>query len=280
MEADSGKGLFPVNPSRGQLRSLIPGRVRRWLRRLVRPAIYRGDFASWAEAQRASRGYADPKIMEKVIASARTVRDGRAVWDRDTVLFHTPEANEPLLRALRRAAAAHDGQLNVLDFGGALGSTWWQHRPWLADLRSVRWSVVEQADLVEVGRREFTVGPLQFFASVDECVAADAPRVVLLSSVLPYLESPRALLADLGGRGFDHMIVDRTGFVERGRDRLTVQQVPAAIYEASYPCWFLDLGSFRQGLASRWNEVDEWMNADDVDIDAVHRGMLFERERL
>lgn len=263
----------------GKLRSLLPRRVRRWLRRLVQPAVYRGDFASWAEARQASRGYAHPAIMEKVIASARAVRDGRAVWERDTVLFHAPEPNEPLLRALRRAATAHDGHLNVLDFGGALGSTWGQHRSWLADLPSVRWSVVEQAELVEAGRREFTAGPLQFFASVDECVAATAPRVVLLSSVLPYVESPRALLADLGGRDFDHLIVDRTGFVDRGRDWLTVQHVPAAIYEASYPCWFLDLASFRQSLAARWASVDEWTTVDEVDIDATHRGMLFERKR-
>lgn len=263
----------------GPLRSLVPCRLRRWLRRLVRPALYRGDFATWADARQASRGYADPAIMDRVVASARAVRDGRAVWERDTVLFHEPAANEPLLRALRRAAAAHDGHLNLLDFGGALGSTWWQHRPWLAELRSVRWSVVEQAGLVEVGQREFAVGPLQFFATVDDCCAAVAPRVVLLSSVLPYLENPRALLADLGGRDFDHLIVDRTGFVGRGRDRLTVQHVPAAIYEASYPCWFLDFASFRQDLAARWTVVEEWRNEDDVDIDAEHRGMMLERKR-
>lgn len=261
------------------LRDLIPRRVRRWLRRLVRPGLYRGDFASWAEARQESRGYADPAILDKVVASARAVRDGRAVWERDTVLFYAPEANEPLLRALRRAAAAQDGHLNVLDFGGALGSTWWQHRPWLSELRSVRWSVVEQPELVEAGRREFTVGPLSFFTSVEECVAAVAPRVVLLSSVLPYLESPRTLLADLGSRDFDQLIVDRTGFVQRGRDRLTVQHVPGSIYEASYPCWFLDLASFRQSLAPRWTEIDAWTNGDDVDIDAGHHGMLFERKR-
>lgn len=268
-----------MNSNDGLLQKLVPRRVRRWLRRVVRPPLYRGDFASWAEARQASRGYADPAIIEKVIASARAVRDGRAVWERDTVLFYTPESNGPLLRALRHAAAAHDGHLNVLDFGGALGSTWWQHRTWLNDLRSVRWSVVEQSELVEAGRREFSVGPLQFFASVDECVESVAPRVVLLSSVLPYVESPRALLADLADRDFDYLIFDRTGFVERGRDRLTVQHVPRAIYEASYPCWFLDRESFRRSLATHWTEVDEWRNGDEVDIDAEHRGMMLERKR-
>lgn len=268
-----------VTTAASSLRRWIPRRLRRWARRLLRPALYRGDFASWEEARHASRGYADPALMERVVASARAVRDGQAAWERDTVLFQVPEANAPLLSALRRAAAAHGGNLHLVDFGGALGSTWWQHRPWLLDLASVRWSVVEQPAIVEAGRREFTHAPLRFFASLDECCAAEAPDVVLLSSVLPYVEDPRGLLADLSARRLDTLIIDRTGFVERGRDRLTVQQVPPSIYAASYPCWFLDRGSLRRSLASEWQVVEEWVNEDDVDIDAEHRGMMLERRR-
>lgn len=253
--------------------------MRRWARRLLRPALYRGDFANWEEARRASRGYADQALLERVVAAARAVRDGKAAWERDSVLFSAPEANAPLLKALRRAAAARGGNLHLVDFGGALGSTWWQHRPWLRDLASVRWSVVEQPALVEAGRREFAQPPLRFFESLDACCAVEAPNVVLLSSVLPYVEDPRGLLADLSARRFDTLIVDRTGFVERGRDRLTVQQVPPSIYEASYPCWFLDRGSLRRSLASTWDFVEEWVNEDDVDIEAEHRGMMLERRR-
>ncbi len=260
------------------LRRWIPRRCRRWLRRLVRPAVYTGDFATWAEAQGASRGYADPAIGVKVAAAARAVRDGKAVWERDTVLFHEPAANVPLLHALRSAAAARGGHLNVVDFGGALGSTWWQHRSWLADLATVQWSVVEQPALVEIGQREFTLGPLRFFASLDECCRAVQPQVILLSSVLPYLENPRALLAEIRARGFDRAIIDRTGFVTRGRDRLTVQHVPAAIYAASYPCWFLDRATVLRDFADGWSVGGEWANDDDVDIDAEHRGMMLERK--
>ncbi|MBL9202709.1 MAG: methyltransferase, TIGR04325 family [Opitutaceae bacterium] len=259
------------------LRQLIPRPLRRAVRRLVRPPIYRGDFATWAEAQRAARGYAEPAIAEKVIAAARAVRDGRAAWERDTILFAEPAANAPLLRALRRAAAAHGGRLRVADFGGALGSTWWQHRLWLADLAEVSWAVIEQPALVEAGRREFTTGPLQFFFSLDECAAATPPDVLLLSSVLPYLENPRALLAAAAARPFRHAIIDRTGFVARGRDRLTVQHVPPAIYDASYPCWFFDRASLFAAFAPGWRIAEEWVTDDEADIDAEHRGVHFER---
>lgn len=259
-------------------RRLVPRPLRRALRRLTRPPIYRGDFASWADAQRASRGYADPAIAEKTIAAARAVRDGQAAWERDTVLFHEPAANAPLLRALRHAAAAHGGRLRVADFGGALGSTWWQHRPWLADLAEVRWSVIEQPALVAAGQREFTTGPLRFCATLAECCASAPPDVLLLSSVLPYLENPRALLADALTRPFRHVIIDRTGCVTRGHDRLTVQQVPPAIYDASYPCWFLDHASLLASLTREWRVAEEWVTDDEADIDATHRGFLLERK--
>lgn len=259
------------------LRQLVPRPLRRALRRLVRPPLYRGDYATWAEAQRDARGYADPAIAEKVVAAARAVRDGHAAWERDTVLFHEPAANAPLLRALRHAAAAAGGRLRVADFGGALGSTWWQHRPWLADLAEVSWAVIEQPALVEAGRREFTTGPLRFLPTLDECTAATTPDVLLLSSVLPYLENPRALLTAALARPFRHVIIDRTGFVTRGRDRLTVQQVPPAIYDASYPCWFFDRVSLFAGFASGWRIAEEWKTEDEADIDAEHRGVHFER---
>ncbi len=256
---------------------MLPQAVRRWVRRYRSGPTYRGDFASWADAQRVSRGYADPAILDKAVAATRAVRDGRAAWERDTILFHEPMANGPLLRSLRRATEAAGGVLDLADFGGALGSAWWQHRAWLADVKDARWSVIEQEGFVAAGRREFTVGPLRFHGSLDECFASSRPSVLLLSSVLPYLENPRALLADVRGRAFRHVIIDRTGFVVRGRDRLTVQQVPAAIYEATYPCWFFDRTSLLAEFTAGWTVVDEWPTADEADIDARHGGLMLER---
>jgi putative methyltransferase (TIGR04325 family) len=246
--------------------------VRRWRGR----GIYYGDYASWAAARADSAGYDDDGILEKTLAAARAVRDGRAAWERDSVLFSEPAANAPVLAALRRAAADGRG-LNLVDFGGALGSLWWQHRAWLADLGHVRWSVVEQPHWVEAGRREFTTDSLRFYATLDECCATERPTVVLLSSVLPYLERPHELLADIRRRDFRHVIVDRTAFTPRGRDRLTVQRVPASIYAASYPCWFFDRAELLRTFSPAWRVVEEWVTADEADIDGEHRGLHLEK---
>ncbi|MDP3069242.1 MAG: methyltransferase, TIGR04325 family [Opitutaceae bacterium] len=255
----------------------MPAPLRRWLLRRWHGAIFSGDFSSWAAARRASGGYDAEVIFERTLAAARAVRDGHATWERDTVLFHAPAVHQPLLDALRVSAAAAGGRLSLLDFGGALGSTWGQHRAWLTDLAEVRWSVVEQPRLVEVGRREFAAGPLRFHETIDACCATEKPDVVLLSAVLPYLEEPHALLRDIARRGFSRVIIDRTGFVGRGRDRLTVQRVPSSIYRASYPCWFFDREKLLQPFAVGWRVAAEWPTFDRADIAADYRGLLLDK---
>ncbi len=259
------------------LKRAVPAPMRRWLRRRWHGAIFSGDFPSWTEARVASGGYDADVIFERTLAAARAVRDGRAAWERDTVLFHEPAAHQPLLDALRPAAATNGGRLAVLDFGGALGSTWWQHRAWFKDLAEVRWSVVEQARLVAIGRQEFAHGPLRFYETTEACCVAEHPDVVLLSAVLPYLEDPHALLRDIARRDFRRVIIDRTGFVCRGRDRLTVQRVPAAIYPASYPCWFFNREKLLEPFARGWRIAAEWPTFDQADIAAEYHGLMLER---
>lgn len=263
--------------SRTGWRTWLPRRWRKWLRRLVRPPLYAGNFSSWTEAQRASRGYGDPAIREKVVAAARAVRDGQAAWERDSVLFHAPAANEPLLRALLRAAERDGGRLGVADFGGALGSAWWQHRRWLEPLREVRWGVIEQPELTAIGGREFANDALRFYPTLADYGANEDPRVLLLSSVLAYLERPHDLLREARAMSFHTVIIDRTGFIARGPDRLTVQHVPPAIYEASYPCWFFNRERLLAEFGPEWRLVDAWWTDDDCDIDAEHGGLVLER---
>jgi putative methyltransferase (TIGR04325 family) len=261
----------------GFARAWLPPALARLLRRLVAPRVYAGDFPSWAAARAAARGYESPAILEKHLTAARAVRDGRAAFERDSVTFAEPAWNAPLLGALLRAASVGRGRLHVVDFGGALGSTWWQHRPWLGGLAGLTWDVVEQPHFVAAGRREFEAGPLRFHETLDACAGEPGAQVLLLSSVLPYLEKPHALLADAARRGFRHILIDRTGLTPRGRDHLTVQRVPPAIYDASYPCWFFDRATLLRPLVPACRIVAEWPTFDVADLPAEFRGLLLER---
>lgn len=209
--------------------STIGGRRNQWT----------GDYHTWEAAVAASSGYDTKVIFERVKDAARAVRDGEALWERDSTCFYQEEYNWQLLACLMSVAARSAGKLNVLDYGGALGSTYMQHRKILGTLTDISWSVVEQPHVVSCGKAEFTLGALNFFSDIDQCFSARAINVILFSSVLQYLERPYELLETINKISSAAIIIDRTPIAKSG-EKITIQHVPRSIYSASYPCRFLD----------------------------------------
>lgn len=243
------------------------------------PIRLEGPFATWEEVSAQCTGYDDPLILKKVLDSALKVKRGEAVYERDSVLFDSVEYAWPLLAGLLWIAGRNGGRLNVLDFGGALGSTYFQNRKFLNSLAEVRWNVVEQPHFVEAGRANIQDGQLRFYKSIAECLDENRPKVVLLSSVLQALREPDKLLGEVTGLGVDHILIDRTGFTDDGgRKRLYVQQVPERIYKASYPIWLFNEKEFVRSITSRGYELIESFAAlDKLDERGVWKGFLFTR---
>ena len=223
-----------------------------------------GDYASWEDARKEAGGYDQPGILAKTEAAMRQILAGGAVFERDSVLLPTPEYPWPLISCLLYAAQAEGNRLTVLDFGGALGSSYYQCRPFLRYVSQLAWMVVEQKHYVESGRREFSEGPISFHEDVQNACLAQKPNLLLLSSVLPYLPDPWARLDELLALNIRCLVIDRIPFLENDRNRLTVQKVPPEIYTASYPAWFFS----RNRLLSictlhGYRERAEWPCADD-----------------
>jgi len=244
----------------------------------ARPGIeFRGDYRSWDEARRESSGYDDHAVLEHTARAMRAVRDGQASFERDGVLLEQPELPLPLLAGLLRAAAENDGVLDVVDFGGALGSTYFAVRHFLAPLRAVRWRVVDLPETVALGRAEFTNAELTFHASLDE---AGAAPVLLLSGSLQFLPEPHAFLEQALARPFSTIVLDRTFVTGGTRDRLTVQHVPAWIYPASYPAWFFQEPGLRAHFTPAWELLAAFNALDEPrlpDAYAAARGFIFRR---
>lgn len=238
---------------RQKLKRVLPPALVDELRRVSAGGIrFSGDYASWSEASRASTGYDADDILRRVTDATRQVVAGKAAYERDSVLFEQPAYSYPILAALLRAAALDQGRLRVIDFGGSLGSTYRQNRLFLDGLAHVQWCVVEQAHFVEAGQREFTTEVLTFAPTLQAVPWWGQPCVVLLSSVLQYLEDPCQLLATLAGSGATSLVIDRTPMSRSERDRLCVQTVPAQIYRASYPCRIFSEDRLLALLARHW----------------------------
>lgn len=230
-------------------RDWLPPTLVRWVRRVSGNGVrFEGDFATWEEARLRCTGYDAEGILEKVLAATLKVKHGDAAFERDSILFDEIEYAWPVLAGLMWAAASENGRLNVMDFGGALGSGYFQNRHLLQTLKNVRWNVIEQPHFVEAGQRYIQDEQLRFYKSVEECLAENEPNVILLSSVLQYLENPHGLLETLGGLNVDRIIVDRTPFVDSDKDILTIQRVPESIFFATLPAWLFSKQDFEGAM--------------------------------
>ncbi|HEX4071019.1 MAG TPA: methyltransferase, TIGR04325 family, partial [Planctomycetaceae bacterium] len=239
----------------------VPPHVRRLLNRSAGGGAvrYSGDFRTWEEARRHSLGYDTPAILERVAQSMLKVQRGEAVYERDSVLFDHVEHSFPLLTGLLRAALANSGRLNVVDIGGSLGSTYYQCRNVLEAPASVRWCVVEQPLFASCGRENFQSDELRFFENLENCLATERPDIAILSSVLPYVERPHALLETVA-RSVPRVIIDRTPLWSDLPDRLTVESVPDSIYgfATSYPAWILNRDGVLNHFVPRFRLVLEF----------------------
>jgi putative methyltransferase (TIGR04325 family) len=236
-----------------------------------------GKYKNWNDAVKECSGYDSDMILEKVKESSLKVRNGEAVFERDSYIFDKIQYSWPLLAGIMKAAADSDGRLSVLDFGGALGSHYFQNREFFKDLKEFKWSVVEQKNFVDCGKELFEDDKLKFYYDIDSCTENENPNVIVLSSVIQYMEKPYDLIRDIVNRGIEYIVIDRTAFNVEDVDLLTVQKVPPFIYDASYPAWFLNEKKFLSAFENKYKLVADFEASDVVNIPSIFKGFLFQR---
>ncbi|WP_159467821.1 methyltransferase, TIGR04325 family [Dyadobacter sp. 3J3] len=200
-----------------------------------------GNYKNWEELATMSGGYQAKTILDITKDSLLKIKNGEAVYERDSVLFDKKLYPYSVISALLYAAVECGGTLNVLDFGGSLGSTYYQVRDLIPPSVKLHWSVVEQEEYVTCGKDLFEDEILKFHYTIKESVTSKKANVLILSSVIQYLPNPHDFLDEIKEFGFKYIILDRTSFIKNDQsDRLTLQIVPAHIYEAQYPAWFFN----------------------------------------
>lgn len=265
------------------LKSITPPIALTFFRRLSdKPGEFSGNYRTWDKACQASSGYDSDVILNRVKDALLKVKNGEAVYERDSVLFGNVEYSWPLLAGLLWVASRNGNRLNLIDFGGSLGSTYYQNLKFLAHLNGLQWSIVEQEKFFECGKRSFENVHLRFYRTLDECIGERHPDAILFSSVIQYLEKPYKLLADVIDRGFTYVIFDRTSFLEKGDDRITVQKVPPQIYPASYPAWFFNREKFLNFFSGKYELITEFDSFESFQLEGQitrNKGFVFVKKQ-
>lgn len=235
--------------------------------------------------QKYAGGYDALKILNQVDSATQKVREGKALYEQDGRCYDEPNNNYELIAALLHAKVRLS-ELSVLDFGGALGSTFFRYRQLLEEIEA-NWCVVEQKHFIDRGRQ--TVPEIPFYYNMDKALAApNKPNVLLLSGVLQYLDEPFKWFADMLSRDFSYIILDETAFQidENIKTKVMLQHVPASIYSAIYPLNLFGQKEFKTFIAEHGYEIVwEWIyRGGQIPIktmfgftDTVDKGMLLKK---
>lgn len=261
------------------VRDWLPPALFRQVRRVYGGGIrFEGDFPSWEAAAARCTGYVSEEILAKVLDATLKIKRGESAFERDSVLFDDIEYAWPILAGLMWVAARNSGSLNVLDFGGALGSSYFQNRKFLQSLHKVRWNVVEQPHFVAAGQKHVQDEQLRFYKTIEECLTENQPNVILLSGVLQYLPKPFDILEKLAAIKADTLLIDRTSYSPTARHLIKLQHVPENIYKATYPCHVFNEDRICQVVMDRGYQLTEKFGSlDEFDPDTYWRGHIFSK---
>jgi putative methyltransferase (TIGR04325 family) len=270
-----------VSLLRSLAKNWLPPAVIGILRRTGAAGIrFEGGFETWDDAAARCTGYDAAEILAKVLDATLKVMSGAAAFERDSVVFDKADHAWPVLAGLNWAAARNGGRLNVLDFGGALGSSYFQGRAFWQALSDVRWNVVEQPHYVKAGQAHIQDERLHFYSTIADCLGDSKPDVVLASSVLQYVADPEKVIDDLKRLRPSTIVIDRTIINHSDVHRIYVQHVPATIYSASYPCRSLSEASLMASMAPDYEMAADFQSLSFPalhSIDSEFKGYIFQK---
>lgn len=209
-----------------------------------------GEYSSWKQAVKNSKGYNDNIIFKKSKKSFLKVLNNEAEYERDTVLFYKENINYPLIDILDEISFKLNRTVNILDFGGSFASTYLQNKKFLNSQKNFIWSVVEQKKIVHYANspkikkkiKNF-YGNLNFYLTVKNYLKYHSPDLVLFSGVLQYLSKPFDILNFLISQKIKYFLILRTPF-HKLTEQIKIQIVPNYIYKSSYPIRILNEISF------------------------------------
>lgn len=264
------------------IKNCVPPILVRSIQNVFKRGIrFKGNYKTWEEALALSTGYDSTLILNKVLDATLKVKHGESAFERDAMLFNEIQYSWPITAALMWTAARNNGELHVLDFGGSLGSSYFQNRKFLSELKIVSWHIIEQPHFVEKGKIFIEDDILKFYSSIEDAINIKKPNAILISSSAQYLSNPQWLFDKINSIEADVLLFDRTPFTHAADDILCIQDVPSTIYKASYPIWLLSRNKLLRNL-SNWQVYEKFPSLggcliSEVGIEFEFSGYIFKQ---
>jgi putative methyltransferase (TIGR04325 family) len=161
----------------------------------------------------------------------------------------------------------------VVDFGGALGTTYHQNKKYV-DALSIpkKWGIVEQSEYVKIERSEFQDNILNFYESIS-LIEFDID-LIMLNGSLCYIENPYEILDKIKSTKPPFILFTRTQFTSLDKDEVSIQIVSKNIYEASFPIWSFTELKIINYYSDLYEIFEIWNGNLQTNNNAVAKGIL------
>jgi putative methyltransferase (TIGR04325 family) len=206
-----------------------------------RKIIFIGPFSCWKDASDKSVGYGSNKILSQVFKSSMRVKNGEAEYERDGINFYEQDYNWELLTtivSLQNSKGLNE-KVIIYDFGGSLGSTYYRNKKYFEYVcLNFIWNIIEQKSYYDLGIRYFESENLKFHHSLDQVKNNFSADLIILGSVIQFVENPIKLIETLTSLKTHFIYIDRLFYsTEITKPEIFIQKVPQSINAGSYPCW-------------------------------------------
>jgi len=226
---------------------------------------WKGNYATYSDAQKNTTSYAADHILQKIITTTTKVKNKEIVYERDGIAYDKLLHNFPMLSTLLFIASQNDSELTIIDFGGSLGTTYYQNKPYLSNLKKLTWCIIEQPNYVQAGKENFENDELKFYYNLEDCLKENTPQLVMFCGVIQYIESYKAVVESIASYKIPYLLIDYIAYNSGKHDRYAIQHVPPVFYgaPASYACIFFGKDKFYALLQQHYKLVFDYIADND-----------------
>ena len=134
--------------------------------------------SNWDNAKIDSFGYDQVEILNKCKNALLKVKYELYPFERDSVLFNKPEYTWYLLTIIYENAILNNNHVSLIDFGGSLGTTYFQNFKFISKIKSLKWYIVEQDLFIQSGKKYFENNSLKFYNNIEDVFKIDNPKII------------------------------------------------------------------------------------------------------
>ena len=216
--------------------------------RLFNKIYFSSQKKNWKIALESSSSYQSQLIFDKVINCYEEIKNKNCeFYERDGLILDTKPNESDLIEFLKINLSKKKDTLEVLDFGGSLGSRFFSNYNFIKD-NTIHWNIIEQEQFVNYGKKNLEKKNLSFFYDLSDCIKKKKIDCIIFSGSLQYFENYFDLLNKINETSIKYIFIDYLPLSNYKQNKIFVQNIPKKIVYSSYPIHILSKKIFTKDL--------------------------------